>query len=141
MATRKSYLPDLRAMLCPVMIAYISSITEAIPDFTRTTSLNHNTFRLETDRVVRSLKKNLRDDIYDVFISSQFLRKFPKMKLVKNLKVTSLQKCIIMMSGIDIEIDDICDFLQASRESILSQRSKVSEDIERIFGRKPSTNK
>ena len=137
MATRKSYLPDLRAMLCPVMIAYISSITEAIPDFTRTTSLNHNTFRLETDRVVRSLKKNLRDDIYDVFISSQFLRKFPKMKLVKNLKVTSLQKCIIMMSGIDIEIDDICDFLQASRESILSQRSKVSEDIERIFGRKP----
>ena len=137
MATRKSYLPDLRAMLCPVMIAYISSITEAIPDFTRTTSLNHNTFRLETDRVVRSLKKNLRDDIYDVFISSQFLRKFPKMKLVKNLKVTSLQKCIIMMSGIDIEIDDICDFLQASRESILSQRSKVSEDIERICGRKP----
>ena len=124
-------------MLCPVMIAYISSITGAIPDFTRTTSLNHNTFRLETDRVVRSLKKNLRDDIYDVFISSQFLRKFPKMKLVKNLKVTSLQKCIIMMSGIDIEIDDICDFLQASRESILSQRSKVSEDIERIFGRKP----
>ena len=118
MATRKSYLPDLRAMLCPVMIAYISSITEAIPDFTRTTSLNHNTFRLETDRVVRSLKKNLRDDIYDVFISSQFLRKFPKMKLVKNLKVTSLQKCIIMMSGIDIEIDDICDFLQASRESV-----------------------
>lgn len=59
------------------------------------------------------------------------------MKLVKNLKVTSLQKCIIMMSGIDIEIDDICDFLRASKESVRSQRSKMSEDIERIFGRKP----
>ena len=137
MATQKSYLPELRGMLCPVMIDHISDITGEIPNFTRTTSLNPNTFRLETDKVIRSLNKKLRDDIYDVFISSQFLRKFPKMKLVKNLKVTSLQKCIIMMSGIDIEIDDICDFLRASKESVRSQRSKMSEDIERIFGRKP----
>ena len=137
MATRKSYLPELRGMLCPVMIDHISDITGEIPNFTRTTSLNPNTFRLETDKVIRSLNKKLRDDIYDVFISDQFLRKFPKMKLVKNLKVTSLQKCIIMMSGIDIEIDDICDFLRASKESVRSQRSKMSKDIERIFGRKP----
>ena len=57
------------------------------------------------------------------------IRKYPQISQVIKLKYPNYQKCIIILSGLDIKIDEICDVLQAAEDSISSQRSKMKNDI------------
>ena len=124
-------------MLCPVIIDYASTITGKISNSTITTNLTSASLKSETDRIIRSQKKALRENIYKLFTSDKFLRRFPKMRQVMQLDGPDYQKCVIMMAGIDIELEEIAKLLLANEDSISSLRSKRSEDIIRIFGIKP----
>lgn len=127
----------LQAMLFPVIIDYMSKVTENISDITISANVKNSSYRTDVAKILRNSKKELREDIYKVFLSKKVIRKYPLMRHVKSLEGSCFQKCIIIMAGLDIEVNEICNILQADEDSITSQRSKRRKDIERIFGRKP----
>ena len=131
-------IPDLlQVLLFPVIVDYISKVSEKINDITVTAAVKNIPYKDEIASTFRDYKKKLRNDIYSALISKKVIRKYPQISQVIKLKYPNYQKCIIILSGLDIKIDEICDVLQAAEDSISSQRSKRKNDIERIFGRKP----
>ncbi|MBR5013303.1 MAG: hypothetical protein IKY16_07770 [Bacteroidales bacterium] len=133
----KSSVPEfLQVLLFPVSIDYMSKVTQEVSDVTSGPSVK-NVYKAEVAKMIRNAKKKLRENIYDVFMSKKVIRKYPLMKKVAPLDGSEFQKCIIIMAGIDIEVEEISNILQAGEDSILTQRSKRREDIERIFGKKP----
>ena len=137
MTLGKSYLPDIiMAMLFPVMADYASKITALTYSLPQSNKVTEKSYKSISDKAVRSHKNHLREGVYEIFKSKRFIRKFPQMKEVEELDYPPYQKCIIMLAGLDIEPVGIGDILQTSIDSILSLRSKRSEEIERIFGRK-----
>ncbi|MBQ6879842.1 MAG: hypothetical protein IJN52_06520 [Bacteroidales bacterium] len=134
----KTSMPEvLQALLFPVIIDYMSEVTDEISNIAAKATVKNIPYKSEVNAALRSHRKVLRDKIYDVFLSRKVLNKYPLMRHVKSLEGSCFQKCIIIMAGLDIEVSEMCDILQADEDSITSQRSKRRKDIERIFGRKP----
>lgn len=131
-------MPDmLQVLLFPVIIDYMSRVTEEISEITLTVTVRNSSYKDEAATIFRNYRKELRLNIYNVLTSKKVLRKYPQIGLAMKLKYPVYQKCIIIMAGIDIEVNEICNVLQAGEDSISSQRSKRRKDIEQIFGRKP----
>lgn len=124
------------ALLCPVMTAYSTDITESARCLPRTRDVKDVVaYQSYSDDLIKKKIKELRHKVYLIVISDQIAKKIPQVKRIKTLTCSEMDKCVVFISGIGMSSEWIADFLQSDPRSIMTIRSRRKAEILNIFGR------
>lgn len=126
-----AHMLEFKAMLCPV-------VTESISDIARVTSIfsQKHYSKDEAAYISRSketnkyLKQQHRNITYLTVISYRFVEKFPFIKEVDVLEMSSFDKLIVIMTVFGLSAKEISGFLMTDIRSVNSIRYRRKDVIE-----------